>query len=218
MVYTLPKNRTGCTVRKMATEKKMLEVRAQNKKRKPTYRRVQSKQFPKLSKTTWRRPKGMDNKVRLGRRGQLTKPEVGYGSPKEVRAFNKEGYKEVLVHTLSDLGKVGEREALVLGATVGRKKRIAILEEAAKKKLIVAGVKSVSEYITSLKERKKKESKAKKSLAEKAKEAEKKKADTAKSEKEAEKKKESPEKKESQVKDETKQEKQNSKKKEEAKK
>ena len=67
-------------------EKKLLQVRAQVKSRKPTYVRVQSNQFAKLKNkgASWRKPKGMGNKVRRGRRGQASMPQVGYGSPKSV--------------------------------------------------------------------------------------------------------------------------------------
>ena len=121
-----------------------LKIRAEVKKRKPTYKRVQSHQFAKLSETKWRKPKGMGNKVRRGRRGKPSMPEVGFGSPKEVRGFNKDGFKEVIVSNVEQLSNINTKtEAAVISSTVGAKKKLDILNAAKDKKISIANIKDI---------------------------------------------------------------------------
>lgn len=145
-------------------EKKLLEVRTQVKKRKPTFRRVQANQFAKLNNkgASWRKPKGMGNKVRRQRRGQAKMPKVGYGSPVAVKGLNKAGFEEVLVYNLADLESIDKKtQVAVIGSTVGGKKRIEILTKAQELKVEVANYKNSQEAIKALTKEKKVETKKK---------------------------------------------------------
>ncbi len=134
----------------MAIEK-LLKTRAAVKKRKPTYKRVQSHQFAKLSEVKWRKPKGMGNKVRRNRRGKPSMPQVGFGSPKAIKGYNKEGFKEVIVNNVSELKNVNTKtEVAMVGGNVGAKKKLEILAEAKKANIKVSNVKNVEEKIKSL--------------------------------------------------------------------
>lgn len=148
---------------------KLLDIRKQVKKRKPTYKRVQSNQFAKLREVKWRRPKGMGNKVRRGRRGQASMPEVGYGSPKAVRGLNRNGLKEVLVYKVSDLENIDTKtDAAVIAKTVGGRKRLDIIKAAKDKNIAIANVKDLDAQIKKLtKEPAKKEKTTKKVAAKK---------------------------------------------------
>ena len=144
----------------MTSEK--LVIRTTIKKRKPTFVRRQAiRQFAKLKKSGWRAPKGMGNKQRRGRKGQPIKPTCGFGSPKEVRGLNKDGFKEVLVYNLKDIGKVQKGEVVVIASSVGGRKKLEILKEIKSKKLIVSNVKDVDLEIKKLTKEKKKEDKKK---------------------------------------------------------
>ncbi|MDA3854845.1 MAG: 50S ribosomal protein L32e [Candidatus Woesearchaeota archaeon] len=138
--------------------KDLLKVRALVKKRKPTYTRQQTNQFAKFKGDGWRKPKGYQSKMRLRRRGHKGMPEVGFGSPKEVRGLNKAGFKEVVVNNVADLNKLNVKdEVAVIGRTVGGKKKVAILEEGKKLKIGFANVFDIDGTIKSLsKEPKKK--------------------------------------------------------------
>ncbi len=132
----------------MKMVEKLLKVRSAVKKRKPTYKRVQSHQFAKLSEVKWRRPKGLGNKVRRGRRGKPSMPQVGYKSPKLVRGLHKSGLREVIVNNLEDMKKINLKEQIaVIGAKVGAKKRLELLSYAKEKKISFVNIKDIDKAI-----------------------------------------------------------------------
>ena len=100
---------------------RLMKVRAKQKKRKPEFNRCDSHKKKKLS-PSWRRPRGLHNKLRqqIAAKGKLVK--AGYGSPKGVRGYHPCGMKEVLVKNPDDL-KNAEGCAVRIAATVGMKKR-----------------------------------------------------------------------------------------------
>lgn len=138
----------------------LLKVRSEIKKRKPTYKRQQSNQYAKFkNKDNWRRPKGLQSKVRLKRAGHQGMPEIGFKSPKLVRGLSREGLREVIVQNVTDLQNLNIKEEIaVLGRTVGSKKRLSILQEAKKLKIRFANIKDIDAKIKDLtKEPKKKD-------------------------------------------------------------
>ena len=145
----------------MLSEK--LATRATIKKRKPTFiRRHAIVQFSKLKKSNWRSPKGMGNKQRRGRKGQPIKPTCGFGSPKEVKGMNKNGLFEVIVNNVSDLEKIDVKaNTVVIGSTVGGRKKLEILNVVKTKKFAVSNIKDVDKEISKLTKVKKTESKKK---------------------------------------------------------
>lgn len=100
---------------------RLMKVRARQKKRKPEFNRCDSHKKKKLS-PSWRRPRGLHNKLRqqIAAKGKLVK--AGYGSPRGVRGYHPCGMKEVLVKNPDDL-KNAEGCAVRIAATVGMKKR-----------------------------------------------------------------------------------------------
>jgi len=103
---------------------RLMKVRARQKKKKPEFNRCDSHKKKKLS-PSWRRPRGLHNKLRqhIAAKGKLVK--AGYGSPKGVRGYHPCGMREVLVSNPEDLQNA-EGCAVRIAGTVGMKKRDAI--------------------------------------------------------------------------------------------
>merc|ERR1711879_752748 len=54
-------------------------------------------------KRNWRRPKGIDNRVRRKFKGMYKMPNIGYGSAANTRHMLPSGFKKVLVHNVKEL-------------------------------------------------------------------------------------------------------------------
>lgn len=56
-----------------------------------------------LLQTNWRRPKGIDSRVRRKFKGVTLMPNIGYGSDKKTRHFLPNGFKKFVVNNVSEL-------------------------------------------------------------------------------------------------------------------
>ena len=144
-------------------EKKLIELKKMKKARKPSFKRQQINQFKKLkNKNNWRKPKGIDSKMRLKRRGHRKMPNPGYSLPKKIRNTNKEGFFEIIVENVTQLKKIDSKTKVALiSKRVGNKKKIEILQEAKKLNIKISNVKDIDKKIESisLKSKKKEEKK-----------------------------------------------------------
>mmetsp|Transcript_517 Transcript_517/g.745 ORF Transcript_517/g.745 Transcript_517/m.745 type:complete len:137 (-) Transcript_517:58-468(-) len=73
------------------------------KKRSKKFARHQSDQFMRIKNSSWRKPKGIDGRVRRRFKGAVPMPSVGYGSDKATRNVHPHGFKSVVVSNVSDL-------------------------------------------------------------------------------------------------------------------
>lgn len=96
----------------------------------PKFVRQESWRYVRI-KPNWRKPKGVDSKIRRQDKGWPALVRVGYRGPAVSRGLHPSGHYEVLVHRAGDLeGLVPGRDVARIGRTVGAKKRAAILERA----------------------------------------------------------------------------------------
>ena len=110
--------------------KKTTANRGKEKRKKPEFRRQESWRYKRL-KESWRRPRGLDNKVRKRVKGWPSAPNSGYRGPKVARGVHPSSFREVRVFSFDDLDKVDpDIEAVRIAHTVGARKRIEIVNRA----------------------------------------------------------------------------------------
>ncbi|GMT25777.1 hypothetical protein PFISCL1PPCAC_17074, partial [Pristionchus fissidentatus] len=103
------------------------------KKHTRRFERHESDRYYRL-KPNWRRPKGIDNRVRRRFKGQRLMPNIGYGNARNIRHVLPNGFKKVLVHNTKDLDMLlmnNKRYCGEVAHAVSAKKRKAIVERAA---------------------------------------------------------------------------------------
>jgi large subunit ribosomal protein L32e len=107
---------------------RLLKVRTRQKAKKPEFNRHDAHKKKRLGKS-WRKPRGLHNKLRqqVAAKGKLVRP--GFGSPKAVRGYHPSGFKEALVFNVKDLEKA-EGCVVRIASTVGMKKRKEIVAKA----------------------------------------------------------------------------------------
>lgn len=90
---------------------------------------------------TWRKPKGIDNPMRLELKGYPPKVKIGYGSLKDIRGLHPSGLRPVLVRNKEELERLSNLKnevIVILSSTLGLKKRLELLRRAQELGLKVA--------------------------------------------------------------------------------
>ena len=122
----MPKDKASEEVRL----KELVKKRSEIAERRPKFVRQESWRFVRIH-PEWRKPKGVDNKVRRQDKGWPALVRVGYRGPAASRGLHPSGHIEVLAYRPSDLeGLVPGRDIIRIGRTVGAKKRQDILSRA----------------------------------------------------------------------------------------
>merc|ERR1712179_669998 len=102
------------------------------KKKTNKFKRHQSDIHARVSES-WRRPKGIDSRVRRKFKGKILMPNIGYGSNKKTKHMLPDGFKKFLINNVSDLELLmmyNRTYAAEVASSVSRKTREAILERA----------------------------------------------------------------------------------------
>jgi large subunit ribosomal protein L32e len=177
----------------MTEKKKLLETRKAVKDKKPEFKQQNFGRKKRIS-NRWRRPRGLQSKMRHRFKGYPIMVSKGWRSPVEVRGLDNKGNETVLVSSLTDLEKVHKHQVIIIAGTVGNRKRLAIIEKAEELKIPVANIKvdKFKEKISKEKAEKEKDKaakaeKKKKTIEDSLKKAEKKEKDKKKSEESADK-------------------------------
>ncbi|KAJ9158450.1 Ribosomal protein L32e [Coniochaeta hoffmannii] len=102
------------------------------KKRTKGFMRHQSDRF-KCVDAAWRKPKGIDNRVRRRFKGNLVMPSIGYGSNKKTKHMMPSGHKAFVVSNVKDLELLlmhNKVYAAEIAHNVSSRKRIDIIARA----------------------------------------------------------------------------------------
>ncbi len=112
--------------------KRLLKIRKKLSQHRPKFEAFESWRYIKV-KPRWRRPRGIDNKMRTNEKGWPKSANIGWGGPASVRGLHPSGKEEILIHNSTDLTKINlNTQVARIGSTVGKKKRKIILDEAGK--------------------------------------------------------------------------------------
>ena len=123
--------------KKPSISRKLLRLRKRAKNKKPEFLRSESWRYSKMSES-WRRPRGLDHKMRRKIKGWPPMVSTGYKGPKLARGLHPSGLREVLVHNVNEVAAVDPKvQAARIAHTVGKKKRALIIAEAKKNKLLI---------------------------------------------------------------------------------
>uniref|UniRef100_A0ABI7X5V7 Ribosomal protein L32 n=3 Tax=Felidae TaxID=9681 RepID=A0ABI7X5V7_FELCA len=89
---------------------------------------------PVLFQRNWRKPRGIDNRVRRRFKGQILMPNIGYGSNKKTKHMLPSGFRKFLVHNVKELEVLlmcNKSYCAEIAHNVSSKNRKAIVERAA---------------------------------------------------------------------------------------
>ena len=97
------------------------------KHKKPKFRRQESWRLKRVP-DRWRKPHGVDSKMRKKVKGWPAGPTTGYRSPKKTRGLHPSRFEETRVQTVEDLaGLDPELQAIRIAQRLGCTQRVEIL-------------------------------------------------------------------------------------------
>lgn len=186
MVFTLLKNQKHDQSQTIKMD--ALKLRKELKNKKPNFRRQDAHKKARISRTGYRKSRGLQSKVRLNLRGYVKAANPGYGSPLAAKNMHPNGLFPFIVSTLAQLEQLNaEKEGAIIASSLGNRKRVELLKKAQELKITLLNVKDAAQVIASIEEtmKQRKQAKAKKVAAAKEK-AKKKESSAKKAEKKAE--------------------------------
>ena len=119
----------------MAQKERLLEIRKRMKKKRPSFRRVESWRYVRV-KDSWRKARGIDSQTRKKTKTGVRSPSVGYRSPKKIRGLHPSGYQEVRINNKNDMEMLNlspKKHAIKISGRLGSKKRLDLIDYAQKR-------------------------------------------------------------------------------------
>lgn len=118
--------------RELAPElERALKLRLEMKRREPEFVRIDQWRYVRIEDSGWRRPRGLDNKIRQQRKGYPPMVKSGYRKPALARGLHPSGFVEALVYRPEDLDSLDPKtHAVRIASGVGLRKRLEIIKRA----------------------------------------------------------------------------------------
>ncbi|MEK6869779.1 MAG: 50S ribosomal protein L32e [Nanoarchaeota archaeon] len=130
----------------MASIKELLDIRKRMKGKKPDFIRQDIRKKARL-KIKWRKPRGLDSKIRRKLSGRAKPVSQGYRSPEKVRGLHQSGLQQFIIRAINDMDKLSPKEhCLVISSSLGKKKRVEALKKAREKSFQVVNI-NAEDYI-----------------------------------------------------------------------
>lgn len=134
----------------MSSIKELLAKRKQIKAKKPVFVMQDAHKHKKLQQH-WRKPRGIDSKIRLNLKGYNKRVQIGYGSPSAVKGLDRSGLMPVIVANVDQLLRLDkEKEGAVISSSVGMKKRMDIINKAKSSNISILNVKNIDKALQAI--------------------------------------------------------------------
>src|SRR3990167_6145593 len=131
----------------MGSIKELLDIRKQMKLKKPDFIRQDIRKKARL-KIKWRKPRGLDSKIRRKLNGRAKGVSQGYRSPKKIRGLHQSGLRQFIIRTIKDMDNLSPKEnCLVISSSLGKRKRVEVLKKAGEKNFQVVNIRNPEDYI-----------------------------------------------------------------------
>jgi len=123
----------------MSEEERLLEIRKRMKKKRPSFRRVESWRYDRV-KDSWRKARGIDSQTRKKTKTGVRSPSIGYRSPKKIRGLHPSGYQEVRINNKNEMERLNlnpKTHAIKISGRLGSKKRLDLIDYAQKRNFLI---------------------------------------------------------------------------------
>jgi len=127
--------------------KTLLQLRKEISKRRPRFIQQEAHKRKAVDGSRWKRPKGMDSKMRAQKHGKAALVNPGFRGPAEVRGLHASGLQIILAHTIEEINKIDPKIQGAIIAHVGGRKRIQLIKQCQDKKVTILNYKDANNEI-----------------------------------------------------------------------
>ena len=121
--------------------KTLLSLKKKMRSVKPKFRRQEAHRRKRIARSGWRRPKGVQSKLRRYHKSKGERVRVGYRTPREVRGVLANGKKPMVVNNVAEMEALDTKTYVaILSSRVGMRKRVELVKLAIKKGIEILNV------------------------------------------------------------------------------